>query len=149
MIKNALTKYILVTAGLGLMVACSSSQHQRDAAGSPAAGSVAVPSEPVKNELGTTERSQGNVEVQSERKVVRTETVKQSVPTFRETRTKADINRMDVEDFVALGLPRQASESVVQQRKEHGKFTSVDDLAQVPGVPQEWFKTIRPKLGAG
>lgn len=142
MIRKVLATCVVMAGGLA--AACSSSHTKKDPEAN--AGTSAGQSA---DQLGSTARAQSSTEVLTQRKVMRTETVKRSVPSVRETRVKADINRMDVDDFVVMGLTRQAAESVVQQRQEHGKFKSVEELSQVPGVPQDWFRSVRPKLGAG
>ncbi len=142
MIHKVLSLGVVIAGGLA--AACSSLHTKKDqhaGAGAPVGQS--------EDQLGSTARAQSSTEVLTQRKVMRTETLKRSVPSVRETRVKADINRMDVDDFVVMGLTRRAAESVVQQRQEHGKFKSVEELSQVPGVPQDWFRSVRPKLGAG
>jgi DNA uptake protein ComE-like DNA-binding protein len=97
----------------------------------------------------TTERDHANVEVKKE--IVdttrRVETEKESIPTVAITQHKADINRMDSKDFMAMGLSKDAADRVVKYRKDHGDFKSMNDLSQVPGISASWLNTNRDKLG--
>lgn len=130
-------------AALGILsaltVACSSAP-EREGENRPVATQDA-------EGLGSTQRAEGATEVK--RKVVRTETVNRDVPTIRETRVKADINRMEAEDFVLMGMSREVAEKVVESRDDDGRFRSLDDLRRVPGVSAKWIRANRAKLGAG
>jgi competence ComEA-like helix-hairpin-helix protein len=70
------------------------------------------------------------------------------LPTVKQSTLKADINRMSASDFAALGIPKNVADNIVKNRDEHGgKFTSVDDLKQVPGMSTAWVDQNKDKLG--
>lgn len=84
-----------------------------------------------------------------EEKITRTETETKSrdLPGIEEVKIKADINRMKAEDFMALGLPKESAENIIDYREEQGSFRSVDELKQVPGLDHAWVDQNRTKLG--
>ena len=104
---------------------------------------------PATQELGqqTTETGQADVS----REVVKreTETMEESIPTVMKGTEKADINRMDTDDFVALGLPEDSAKKITDYREKNGDFASVDALSQVPGIDSAWLQTHRSHLSAG
>ncbi len=101
-------------------------------------------------EISKTEREKGSATVESQKKIVttETETERESIPTIGTTTHAADINRMNEEDFVALGLNDRLADKIVDYREKNGDFKSVDDLRKVPGINVSWFNSMRSKLGA-
>ena len=95
--------------------------------------------------LGEISKDTGREVVERRKQIIETE--RESVPTVEEKRVRADINRMDTEDFAALGLPRNVAENITRYRDEHGKFRSLDDLKRIPGVSGAWLDRNRGKLG--
>ncbi|MGZ3688721.1 MAG: ComEA family DNA-binding protein [Bdellovibrionota bacterium] len=59
---------------------------------------------------------------------------------------RSNINQMSAEDFQRLGLPAATAGEVTRYREEHGKFSSVDDLKNVPGVKSAWVDRHRQEL---
>ena len=101
------------------------------------------------NRLGAPAQQSGEVQVRGRREIVegRTEKVKEDIPTVIVGQRKADLNRMDEKDFRALGLNQKAAKNAVQFRKDNnGHFGSVEDLARVPGMDQDWLAQYRDKL---
>jgi hypothetical protein len=146
--RTALLSSLLLTA------ACSSGPEPRPEAARPAGP---PPPEILQeqftgdsSQLGGVAERQGQAVVRGERVIVekRTEPVREDIPTIIQGQRKADLNRMQVKDFVALGLPTPAAQNVVRYRQEHGgRFNSVDELGQVPGLDPNWFNQNRENLG--
>jgi DNA uptake protein ComE-like DNA-binding protein len=70
-----------------------------------------------------------------------------SIPTIEERTVRADINRMNAEDFYALGLDKNIAEKVVQYRSQFGPFKGADELREVPGMNTDWLNRIEDRLG--
>jgi hypothetical protein len=83
------------------------------------------------------EIEEGEAEIRTRTRVVRTEIEEHSIPTVRVCDEMADLNRMDRDHFMALGLSEQAAASIVDYRDDVGEFASVDQLREVPGVDDE------------
>lgn len=67
------------------------------------------------------------------------------VPMERILRT--EINRAGEEDLCLLpGIGPKKAKAIVQYRKEHGAFESIDELAQVQGISKDLLETLRPYL---
>jgi DNA uptake protein ComE-like DNA-binding protein len=118
-----------VTA-LGLS-ACSSSEKRTEAQ---------------QNVLGQAQATQGKVDVQTQRQVVITE--RSEIPTVRTVEVKADLNRMQPKHFVALGFAPDLARKIVEYRKDHDGFKSVEELRQVEGMDEASFMRIRDKVAA-
>jgi len=69
-----------------------------------------------------------------------------SIPTVEERVTKADINRMSEDAFMALGMNESSSKEVVRYRQQVGPFQSVDQLRNVPGVDLAWYERLKDRL---
>jgi competence ComEA-like helix-hairpin-helix protein len=93
------------------------------------------------------DKSHADVKVRKDITEKRVDIDKESVPTVARTEHKLDINRADRDDFQAFGLSREMADKIVQYRKDHGDFKSVDDLRSVPGFNLSWFQQYRSKLG--
>lgn len=94
------------------------------------------------NQIGETAERRGEAEVKGRRETVtkRTERVREEIPTVVQGQRKADLNRMEVKDFVALGLNEKVAKNVVDYRKKNNdRFTSVEQLRQVPGMDMNWL----------
>lgn len=89
----------------------------------------------------------GEGEVQVEKEVTRRITSEEDVPTVMKGERKFDINRMDQEDFVALGFSESAAKNIIQYREQHNGFKSVDELNQVPGIDSSLLNNLRNRLG--
>jgi len=101
--------------------------------------------------LGRPAEQQGKEEIRGSREIVerRTERVRESIPTVVTGQEMADINRMEEEDFHALGLAESIAEKIVDFRDKQpdDRFTSVDQLKQVPGMDLNWLSQQQGKLG--
>lgn len=61
-----------------------------------------------------------------------------------------DINTATVEELQALqGIGPKKAAAIVEYRKLHGPFKSVDDLAQVPGIGGKTLEGVKGNLTAG
>ncbi|MBC7692588.1 MAG: helix-hairpin-helix domain-containing protein [Methylotenera sp.] len=96
--------------------------------------------------LGQVQSSEGNVDIQTQRQVVITE--KSEVPTVRTVEIKGDLKRMEEKRFQALGLSPDLSRDIVNYRRDHNGFKSVDELKQVQGMDDQNFNCLRGKLAA-
>ena len=58
-----------------------------------------------------------------------------------------DINEASKEELVALdGIGPVYAERIVDYRSEHGRFESVDELAEIKGIGEKTVATIRDKV---
>jgi competence protein ComEA len=101
-------------------------------------------------QIAKTETDKGSADLKTSKKTVTTETDtdSESIPVVEEKHAKADINRLSADEFVKLGLSRAEADRIVKHRDEHGKFSSVDDLRNVPGLNAQWLGKMRDRLGA-
>lgn len=90
-----------------------------------------------------TEVEEGEEEVTVRRRVVVRQMEELQIPTVRICEEYADLNEANVEQLVALGVPQNAAQSIVQYREEQGPFTSMDQLRQVQGIDQNTLAQIR------
>ncbi|OFZ18033.1 MAG: hypothetical protein A2X94_04605 [Bdellovibrionales bacterium GWB1_55_8] len=97
----------------------------------------------------TTEKDDADVSAVRETVTRETEKMEEEIPTVTVGSQKADINRMDSEDFVALGLREDAAKKVTDYREQNGEFASVDDLSKVPGIDSNWLQQNKNKLSVG
>jgi DNA uptake protein ComE-like DNA-binding protein len=94
------------------------------------------------------EKGSEDVQYTTKRQVTETVQKEQEIPTIEKTQTKANINEMDVADFVALGFDQRAAQQIVQTRDQRGgNFNSVDELMQINGVSKDTFNRVRNNLG--
>lgn len=102
-------------------------------------------------ELGKHATGSGEARIEGKQVTVekRTENLNESIPTVVSGIKKADINRMDKADFVALGLSDKAADSIIQHREKNGNFRSVDELGRVAGIDSSWLSKNMNKLGVG
>ena len=73
--------------------------------------------------------------------------VSRPIPTVTKKSVRADINRMSTTDFVNLGLAPDVAQKVVEYRKDHGSFGSVNELRLVPGMDETWMGKMQSQLG--
>lgn len=99
------------------------------------------------DELNKNEIHKGEGEVRVQKEVTRSITSEESVPTVVEGERKLDINRMEADDFVAIGLSREVAKNIVEYRDKQNGFKSIDELNQVPGMNASMFGNLRNKLG--
>jgi len=100
--------------------------------------------------LGGFEKERGSTDVKIQKEVIRreTDTESESIPTVDEKHVKADVNRLSQEEFVKLGLSEKVAKNVIRYRDKNGKFGSVDQFGQVPGMDTAWFNKMKNQLGA-
>lgn len=56
-----------------------------------------------------------------------------------------DLNAANIEDFMALpGIGETLAQRLVEYRKRHGGFRSVEDLRQVRGIGEKRMEQLRP-----
>lgn len=103
---------------------------------------------PSDEQLGGQAVKRGEQDVKAQREVVtkKTETLDESVPTVTTGQAKIDVNRMQAKDFVVLGLDQRLADQVVKHRDQHGAFRSMDDLARIPGMDQNWLNKYRDRF---
>lgn len=87
------------------------------------------------------------VEYTTKKQITETVLREQEIPTVQICQTKANINEMDKEDFMALGFDQQAAERIVQTRQQRGQFQSVEELSQIQGVSQNALSRVQGDLG--
>ena len=92
--------------------------------------------------LGEEVQIPGTTEIETTKSV----SEQRSIPTIEKRSVQADINRMNADDFVALGMDRNSAAKVVQYRLSVGPFQSVDELRKVPGFDVAWFERLRDRL---
>ena len=100
--------------------------------------------------LGEVAEQTGKEEVRGRREIIqeRTEQVKEDIPTIVVGEKKADLNRMELKDFRALGMSEETAKNVIDYRKNHNnRFSSVDELKQVPGIDHDWLTRNQNKIG--
>ena len=58
-----------------------------------------------------------------------------------------NINTATVEELTTLkGVGEKRAQEIIDYRKKHGNFKSVDDLGKVPGIGPGLMKQIRPQI---
>lgn len=97
-------------------------------------------------ELGQPQVSESDTMIVSEREVTRTVKERTELPTIRVTEEKADLNRMTAQHFVALGVSEELASNIVDYRDTHGKFDSVNQLMEVPGMSRAEFNSIKDQV---
>ena len=95
--------------------------------------------------LGEEAQVPGTTQIETSKNVAE----QRSIPTIEKRSVRADINRMNADDFVALGMDRDAAEKVVRYRQQVGPFQSVDELKKVPGFDVAWYDRVQDRLAAG
>lgn len=61
-----------------------------------------------------------------------------------------NINTADAPALMAIkGVGEKKAQAIVQYRKEHGPFKSVDELANVPGIGEKTVESNRNNLTVG
>lgn len=132
---------IMVALSLAFLVtACSSSKERPEPSDDQAQTEEF-------GELGQIPTTTEDSEISGTREVVKTEEYEAEIPVIIRSSRRADINKMEKEDFVALGLSPEISEKVVEFRDDQDKFRSVSELSQVPGMDMAWLNRTRDKLG--
>jgi DNA uptake protein ComE-like DNA-binding protein len=145
---SAAAAIAVITGGL---TGCASTQEQQ-AGKSGTKETQAKQTAPKKKaenkiKLGESVEVSGTTKVQTPKTETRVET--RSIPTIEERTVKADINKMSVADFVALGLEKEVANEVVRYRMQTGPFHYVEDLENVPGMDTAWLDRIGDRLAAG
>ncbi len=159
MLKKFKTLGVFIAAvGLALG-ACSSGQKRGERAADQAAGQKKVSKdgevvsessvivEDTPPVIGERTVSEGEASVPVRKKVTRTVVEQAQIPTVNICEQKADVNRMDVDHFVALGFSREAAEKIVSEREDRGPFSSVPELAEIEGVDSGLLSQLEPELG--
>jgi competence ComEA-like helix-hairpin-helix protein len=59
---------------------------------------------------------------------------------------KVDLNRASQDELVEAGLRTATAEAIVRRREQQGRFRSVDELAELPGVGEATLHELRPRL---
>jgi competence protein ComEA len=63
---------------------------------------------------------------------------------------QVNINTADVQTLETVkGLGPKKAEAIVEYRKQHGPFKSVEDLTQVPGIKDLTLEKVRSQLTVG
>ena len=61
--------------------------------------------------------------------------------------TKININTAEVKTLATLkGIGPKKAQSIVDYRKEHGHFKSIDDITAIPGINKKLFDKIKPYI---
>lgn len=73
------------------------------------------------------------------------------VPGAKETQSgaggKVNLNTASKEELMTLtGIGEAKAESIMAYREEHGRFTSVEELMQIPGIKEGVFRKIRDSI---
>lgn len=136
--RNGPLGFLVIAAVLS---ACASSKEKQPEE-KQTAGGAGTTEEQVA--LGEKRESAGKSAVtHKEEVVVERET---QVPTIRSTSIGADVNRMNIEQFTALGFPQEVARNIVAYRNEHGPFGAIDELKAVPGMNETLFQAHAGKL---
>ena len=62
-----------------------------------------------------------------------------------EAAEKININTADEAALVKIkGIGKKKAESIISYRKDHGNFTSVEDLRKIKGFGPKFFEKIKP-----
>lgn len=83
---------------------------------------------------------------------VRAGSGKAAPPQSRQTRFPLDLNTARIEDIMTLpGIGEKLAQRIVEYRKSHGGFRSVEDLRGVRGIGKKRMERLRPliKTAAG
>ena len=68
-----------------------------------------------------------------------------NTPARRPVRFPIDLNKAPVHDFMELpGIGEKLAERIVQYRKNHGRFKSIEDLRKVRGIGKKRMEQLRP-----
>ncbi len=71
-------------------------------------------------------------------------------PVTMERILQTNLNDASKEDFCLLpGIGEKRAEAIVQYRKKHGAFESIEELACVDGISAEQVETLRAYLRLG
>jgi len=69
--------------------------------------------------------------------------VKLSQPVYQ----RVDINQASFVQLTNIkGLGKVKAKAIIDYRKEHGKFSSLDELTQVKGIGKKALKKLKPRL---
>jgi competence protein ComEA len=78
---------------------------------------------------------------------VRAGPVKAASPSSRQARFPLDLNTARIEDFMTLpGVGEKLAQRIVEYRKSHGGFRSVEDLRKVKGIGKKRMERLRPLI---
>ena len=56
------------------------------------------------------------------------------------------LNLAELDDLLGLGMSVTQAERVLSYREEHGGFGSLEELAEVPGLPEPFLDQVRGRL---
>ncbi|MCI8316951.1 MAG: ComEA family DNA-binding protein [Lachnospiraceae bacterium] len=60
---------------------------------------------------------------------------------------KVNLNTADVDELMTLpGIGEAKAQAVVQYRAEHGAFSSIEEIRQIPGIKQAVFSKIKDQI---
>ena len=60
-----------------------------------------------------------------------------------------DVNKATFEDLRELGFSVTQATRVITYRERQSGFSSLDDLASVPGIPRSFMREIESRLSVG
>ena len=64
--------------------------------------------------------------------------------------TRVDINTATREDLQKIeGIGKQLADQIIRYREENGRFESVDELLDVPGIDPERFERFKDQVTVG
>lgn len=135
-IKSVSIQVLAAASALAMLGACGSAEKKRqpeEQAQTPA--------------LGSEQTKETEATVRRQKQVTRTVEVEENVPTITTVSEKVDLNRADQSDLVAIGVPSDVAQSIIQYREEQGRFTSVDQLSEIEGMTPDLMSSIEPQVG--
>jgi competence protein ComEA len=69
------------------------------------------------------------------------------LPTRRPVSFPIDLNKASRQEFLELpGIGEKLADRILQYRKEHGRFRSVEELREVPGIGKKRMERLRPLI---
>lgn len=75
---------------------------------------------------------------------------KSAAPNFETKGSAIDVNTADAEKLTELpGIGEALARRIVEYRKEHGPFKSIDDLLNVRGIGERMLDKLRDRVSVG
>ena len=73
-----------------------------------------------------------------------------TLPLEEKSETKVDLNRAGEEELCSLpGIGSSRAKAILNYRKEHGKFQSIEEVLKVPGIKEGLYEQIKDLITAG